>query len=135
MIYYNLALVRRIYVADRSLSTGWIRYEPNTTNIIDRIFRNHLYSLNRGSNVYRPSRYFMRNEAIPYYAESNIKEHLSDGEYYDDDTKEIMVHPRVVLEWNNTRTEIYFEKYSEANDYANALIEKYGNNFLSIDRN
>lgn len=134
--YYNIQQINRIYLAEECISDKWKHYPINSVKgIINWIFRNKLYSLNRNSDVYRPSKYFMHSETIPYYTEDDIKEHLDSFEYYDPITKEIKVYPKVVLKLSDgTKTEIGFKTNVGAKEYAKALVEKYDNYFFSFNK-
>lgn len=131
--YYNISQVKRIYVRRSEISPNWVHYPPRCIKgIINYIIHHKIYKLNK-KDIYRQNRYFGVYDTVPYYTKDSIIEHLKDGEYVDTKSNEIKILPKVILEWrNNDRTEIFFNDDKSAKEYMDAIVEKYGGDFIKL---
>lgn len=126
---YNIKNIVRVRVLDSTESHNWVFHTIKSATKIDFFLNHTFWKLNQNSEIY-----LYQWGSGEYYTINEIKGHLFDDEYFDENTKQIMVYPRVILFLaDGSNTTINFKTYQSAIDYTNKLISK-SNNFIELDK-
>lgn len=130
MEYYNIDSIVRINVVNATKSNNWSISPLKSADKMDFFLNHSFWKKNQKSPVYNYA-FSLLNED---YTIDNVKEHLSNIEYFDDATQMIMEYPMVVIFLTDgSNTVIHFKDYDSALKYADRLIGK-SSHFIELNK-